>query len=1009
MPQLVTFYRFLLTHPRAVLLMGIALLSAGGFFWLQLPVGLWPDFKLPKLEVGVIVPGQDPLMVEEAYLAPLRLHLSQQPGLVDIHSWAFEGSGEIALEYMWGTNMELSYLKVLEAISLAQIGFPNRDVVPYVQQSGASQLPMIQAFIAVERGSLLEFQSLAEGVLRRRLEQLPGVGRCEVLGATIMEVWIEPDWVRLQQYRLSMASLREVIQASNYDFGVVRMGDRGRLITLSLQGQLKNLEEIRALPLRLSSDRMIRLDEIASVRALPAPASSALFDAEGSCLALNIYQRPGSDLSEVNLLVMNEFKAFKQQYPDLRITVQIDAAELVKGTLDGFRHSLLWGASLAIVIVMFFLGSWKESLVIALVVPTSLCLAGTGFALSGLGINLLTLAGLGIAIGILIDNGIIVIENISRKFVQGASSVDSVSEGASEIFIPLIASVLTTICVFIPPALLGGVNGSLLLDQTLSITWALVASLLGALLLLPVLYHQIMGIGSRNIMSPSWQHGLISRYERGLTISLLHPKWITFGTIILLFVGTWIVWNLPRQIFPSLQTRETALKISWPGDLPFIDCLGRSKALHQWLSQRSDVEQIAAWVGVIEIPGQLNKQLVNQAFFQITWDHFIDDVSPTDGWLAALQQAFPDGVFTAQMPPSQFQMVIPQAMPKLVWEIGTPGVGLPPSHKELEHLFDKIQGWDGTNSLRLPYGQEAPIQVIKISTESLARFDIPLSEVNVALADALGRQFMGRLADPNQPMSLQIGLRQDSTLLNTLERYRLPGRGISLADLVHVDQRNVPIVIYSGSEGMRQRIEWEGEGDVVQLLSLVEEVTKNRGWAVSVSGERVAGDAQQKELLWLLILGSILLYLIMAAQFESLWIPLLIILTLPLAFIGASLALWIGGGSLNVLSGLGFLMVTGIAVNDSILKVSTILQYRRSGQGISQAVEQAGIDRFRPIVLTSLTTILAVLPLLLLDGVGVELQRPIALAVIGGITVSTLISLFVLPTWFAYLAQRFSL
>ncbi len=1007
MPRLEAWYRFLLEHPRGVLLMGLALLGVGIGSWTRLPVGLWPDFALPKLEVGVNVPGQDPLTVEEGYLSPLRQQLAQQSGLKDIRTWAFEGSGEIALAYAWGTDMELAYLRVLEALSQARLTFPDPSVEPFVQQAGPSQLPVIQAFIADETAAPLAFQSLAEQVLRRRLEQLPGVGRCEVLGAATAEVWITPDWQRLQQHRLSMATLARAIRSARYDFGVLRMEERGRMLTLSLQSQLQDLEEIKALPLRLSSDRTIRLGEVASVQLQAAPIQSTLLDAQGRCLALNLYQRPGSDLQAVSALVKEELAAFQTQYPQLRVSILSDAATLVTGTLAGLQQSLWWGAGLAVAMVFLFLGSWRQGLLVALVVPASLGIAGAGFALVGLGINLLTLAGLGIAVGILVDNGIIVIENIARRHAQGDSATRAVSLGASEIFAPLLASVLTTLCVFIPPALLGGLNGSLLRDQTLSVSWALGASLLGALLLLPVLYHQVVGARARQIGQQAWQRWLVNRYERGLHLSLLRRGWVSLATLVLLLIGGGLAWYLPRQVFPAYQTQETALEVAWASDLPFPACLQRTEALHQWLSQRSDITQVAAWAGVIELPGQLHRQLVHQAFLQITWRRPTGPEGGAAAWRSDLRRAFPDGTFDPGLPPSLFQAVVPPAAPALVLEFGSPGLGLPPPRQALEPLLDQLLAWPGTSSLRLPFDQQAPVQVLRLSPESLARYRLPPAEVNAALGDALGRQAMGRLADPNQPVPLRMGLAQDSSLRQTLRRYRLPGRGISLAELVRIDRRPLPTVLYAGSEGMRQRVEWEGKGDASPLVALAQDYAQRQGLTLRVSGEQVAGNAQQQALGWLLLLGGVLLYLIMAAQFESLWIPLLIILTLPLAFVGSVLALWMAGASLNVLSGLGFLMVSGIAVNDSILKVATILQYRRQGQSLTSAIERAGRDRFRPIVLTSLTTILAVMPLLWVEGTGVDIQRPIAWAVVGGMGVETLVSLFVLPAWFSSLAQRF--
>lgn len=1004
------WYQFLLTHPRSVLLTGITVLGVGAWGWGQLPVGLWPDFDLPYLTIGVNVPGRDAASIETSYLSPLRDQVRRQPGVTDIQSWALSGSGEICLDYAWGTDMDLAYFQILEALSQAQLAFPDREVIPFVRPVGAEFLPIFQLYLTDTTLTVLEQKEFVSQVLRRRLEQLAGVSRCEVIGGPKAEIAIVPNWLRLQQYRLSMRHLASAIQNASYDWGIVRMEAEGRLLTVRLRDQLTNYQEIERLPIRLSSGRTIPLREIARVVKQPAPDYAAVTGSRDNGVLLHIYQQSGGDIRAISRRIMDELGQWRQQYPSLSVEKVSDSVSLVNNVLDTFQRSLYWGAGLAALIIFLVLGSLREGGLIALLVPASLCMVGVGFLLTGIGMNLLTLAGLGIAVGVLIDNGIIVLDNINHHQGKGLPLQQAIITGTSEIFGPLLSSAMTTVCVFLPLTLLGGLMGHFLKDQVLAIVWALSASLLGALGLLPVLCQQLIH-PSHHLPShrTTWSRQILSWYEQGIRAVFQYGRAAIVVCVVLLSVSLLSVRWLPMQVFPDYRTEESAIRIDWGGSTPFPSALAQTKRVHRFLSSHAEIENVFGWVGALEVPGSMYRQLPHQALLQLTWNEPQQSDQLINALRATLAARFPQGQFDVQSPLSSFNVVLPQPARELVFDLSWPSGVLPPDSATIAPLLTQLTDSDYTDELHSPYLSSTSVRAIHIDQAALIKYRVTQQEVTDALQSALGRQQLGRLMNPNEPTPIRLSGAQGPSLTAVLQTYHIPQSGVPLAALVNVREQTSPTVWYAGAEGVRQRVEWEGTGGHDTIQAMAQHFARSRGLLLRTSGEHVSGSSQQLDLLWLLLTGIALLYLIMAAQFESLWIPLLIVATLPCAFCGSVLALWICGASLNIMSGLGFLMVSGVAVNDSILKLSTIRLYLRQGRELREAIIEAGTHRFRAIMLTSLTTILAVLPILAMDNMGTDIQRPLAIAMIGGMVVATIVSLIILPVLFEKLARIFPL
>jgi len=789
------------------------------------------------------------------------------------------------------------------------------------------------------------------------------------------------------------------------------MRDKGTLVSLYLQHNLSSLEEVRSIPLRLGDNKWINLERVAEINIQPLSVSSALLTPKGEGLLIQVFQRPGSDLLETSRAVRKEISRWKETYPNTDILILDDAAGVVSQTLSNLGQNLWLGSILALGMVFLLMGSLRRGLLVALLLPLSLGLAGLGFAISSLGINLLTLSGLIIAVGILIDNGIIVIENIERLDGEGMAKDQSIIHGVGQVFLPLLTATLTTLCVFLPPSLLGGIYGYFFKDQALSIIWTLSASLLVALVFIPILSRQLDFFLKKYIPKLAPQRNQVKsapflrEYENGLLYCLKAPLLPISILVLLLCLSLILGFSLPKEIFPTYEKDEVNLEVSWEARVDFEENYRRTEELCRRIQKLEGFDAALAFVGNFSLPGQRIQRQANQSLIQVQGRKVSSE--KLDFLLKDLENRFPMAVFSIKESRDVWNSVLPPEKSDLVLEFGQPGSALPLETEELNEFLSYLKSHPATQRVFLPYAGSRSQLVLSPSYNKMVRAGIAPSEVYKALTEVFASTKVGQLNDINNPLELKIDLRKHEAWRKTLQEYRLPNYGIPLAELVEINYRQVPSVLYGRAADIRRAVNWNGKGDIVEIIREAESLAREKGLTLRVSGGRMEGASQFRELVYILLGVIGLLYLIIAAQFESLWMPFLVIMGLPIAGGASLIGLALGFSSINLISGLGILIVFGISVNDSILKLSTILQYQKEGMKLEQAISKAGKDRFRPIILTSLTTILAVLPLIFDLGGGVGIQRSLAVAVIGGMIGETLYSLFVLPVGYAFFRKRF--
>ena len=965
-----------------------------------MPVGLLPEVGIPRLSVQVSYPNAAARTLEDGVVRPLRNALLQVNGLTDIRSRTRDESAVLYLDFPFGTKPDLAFIEVNEKIDQAMGQLPREVDRPRVLATDVADIPVVQLSVTLAdtqatAAELLELSELGRLVLRRRLEQLPEVAFADMSGQATPRLSVRPNRRALRALGLTDEDLARLLTEANLEVGSLLLRDGFYEYGVRFTGDLRTAEDLEDLFLNVGG-RTIALRELAAVTYDARPARGLFLHDGHPGLVFTLRKRADARLFALQDNLDELLTDLRREYPRLRFALNNDQTAVLRASIDNLTGGLLYGAGFAVLILFLFFRGWRRPLLIALAVPVALLVAVLGFYLAGLSVNVISLAGLILGVGLMIDNSIIVLDNIDQ--VGGAGDARQTAAAANEVIRPLISSALTTVAVFLPLVLLSGVAGALFRDQAIAVTLALAASLLVAYFLLPLLsYRMIWSSRSAGEGRPSGGRGW-RIFEGSVTGFVRRP--LVAGLFVLLWVGAgiWLASRLTTTGFPELSRPDYTMEVDWNAPLSLEEHRTRVLALNnEWRKRFGG--QTAALVG--EQDFQLARE--TQATTASTLEFYLD-APPADPDFAAdflrdWQLRYPGAAYAFRPLPNLFDRIFLNDDPFLEVRLRSAAGRLTPEWSAVRPVVGRLRangylpqppGRNETIALRLDYKQ---MQVNRVDGQGLrGRLLTLFGENEVTRLRANDRALPVLLVNDERLTTSRL---LESTVTNR------DGNEIPLRYLLRLDRRPAYRVLTADRAGEYLSLPLpERDTDVNELEPLLAEA----GLTAQLTGRFFTDAGRVRELAGVLLVSLLLLYLILAAQFESLLLPLVVLLVVPVSLVGAVLALYLTGGSLNLLSLIGMVVTGGIVVNDAIIKVDMIERGRRDGMSTREAIHFAGRRRLRAIVMTSLTTILALAPVLFAAGLGAELQRPLAVAVLGGLTVGTVGSLYVVPLLYHFLS-----
>ena len=1016
--------RNLIHRPIAVTMCLIALIAIGCISFKYIPVSLMPDIDIPQITVQVSYPGASVHEVDAEVVAPLRSQLMQVAGLKDIHSESRMDAGSIFMEFEPGSNIDLIFIEVNEKIDAAMNFLPKETERPKVIKASATDIPVFYLNLTLKNDTagygtgeaFLDLCGFAESVIKRRIEQLPEVAMVDVTGIVERQVQIVPDENKLAMMGLSIGDIESALSSNNVEPGSMTVRDGYYEYNIKFSTLLRTAEDVENIYLR-KGDRIVQLKDFCKVSIVPVKEKGVSVSNGKRAVTLAVIKQADENMDKMRNSLVGTMNYFQRVYPDIDFSISRNQTELLDYTISNLQQNLSLGFLFICLVAVLFLGDVKSPLVIGLSMVVSIVISFVFFYLCNMSLNIISLAGLILALGMMIDSSIIVTENISQYRERGYSLRRACITGTSEVVTPMLSSSLTTIAVFAPLIFMSGIAGAIFYDQAFSVTVGLMVSYFTGIMLLPVLYLLVYRTGvctrkwkwfSFRFNNPIKDHTLDRFYDSGVDWVFRHKTFSVLFCIVSIPLCVFFFFFIDKQRMPDIEENELIVRIEWNENIHVDENRKRVDGLFKELEGRF-LEQTAS-IGRQDFILNRERELSSSEAELYFRTETSDEIVPLEQEIyRRLKERYPLSVVSFASPETVFEKLFVTGEPDVVAEFYARNRAQAPEAETIRKVEQALAKETGINPTGIAFENQLDLS---ISKEKLLLYRVSYNELYRVLKTAFRENSVTMLHSYQQYLPINIAGNErtvNRVLQETLIQTQPDSKGeveyIPLRELLKVTPAEDLKSITSGRNGEFVPFDFYGVRDADKLIKNVKRVAEETGdWDTGFSGSFFSNREMLDELVVILMISLLLMYFILAAQFESFLQPLLVLAEIPIDVAFALLLLWLCGHTLNLMSAIGLIVTCGIVINDSILKLDAINELRKSGVPLLEAIHEAGRRRLRPIIMTSLTTIFAMVPLLFSSDMGSELQKPLSIAMIGTMSIGTAVSLFIIPLlyWFIY-------
>jgi multidrug efflux pump subunit AcrB len=1010
-----TMVRFLVQRPVAVIMSFLAVIVLGIAASGRLPVSLMPDIDIPEITVAVSRPDVSSREIENSVVSVLRRSLMQVDGVADIRSESRNGSAIIRMKFAFGNDIDLAFMEVNEKIDAAMNLLPRDLDRPRVIKASAADIPvfMLNITLADESADVSAFAELSDfagNIIRKRIEQLPEVAMADITGQVNREIYIRPDEQKMQSLGITDEDIIKAVSLNNISVSSIMVRDGKYLYNLEFDSNLKGVEDIRNIWLK-KEGKLLRIQDVADVNVRSQQARGESYSGKHQAVVLAIIKEASARMENLEQKMTEMVDQFRTDYPQMEFEISQDQTRLLDYSLMNLRQSLVSGGLLAFFIMFFFLKDARSPLIIGISIPTTLVISLLFFYLVGLSLNVISLAGLILGIGMMIDNSIVIIENITQWIDKGEKLINACVKGTNEVITPLISSVLTTCAVFVPLIFLSGTAGALFYDQAVAIIIGQGVSLLVGIMLLPTAYHLIYRSGKEGVLTRFVKRislkNLEERYETGMNFFFRHRRMVMtlFGVTIMVML--FLFFSMKKEKFPAIVQDEMIVLIDWNENIDLEENSNRIKALLDQVGERA--VQTNSFVGEQQFiftreydqPYSSAKIYIRAAGYGA-----VDEI---EGLLTAYLPAhFPEAVMIVRPQENIFEKIFSASETPLVVEVALAREKEVPPVERMMQINGLLAEWWPEAEI-MPPQLEEKIE-IRLDPVKMLLYDVDPSTVYPAIRSALNRNEIGELRSSHQILPVVMAASETPVAEHMAHGTVLNKQGdpVPVSEICNVRRVRYYKAIMGEMASEYVPVEMNvSTNRPSQLTAEIEEVlSSDANLSLSFSGSLMTGQRLFRELALVLLVSIVLLYFILAAQFESLTQPLIVLLEIPIDIAGALFLVWLWGGTINIMTMIGLIVMSGVIINDSILKVDTINNLRKAGVGLKEAIYTGGSRRLKPIIMVAMASLFSTLPMLFGSGLGNQLQRPMALALIGGMTLGTFVSLYFIPLAYWYIYRR---
>jgi HAE1 family hydrophobic/amphiphilic exporter-1 len=973
--------------------MGILIvLMFGAVSYLKLNIDMLPSFNLPMLMMMTQYSGAGPEEIEDLVTKPLEGVLATVGNVEGINSISGDGTSMLMIEFADGTDMDFASLEMREKIDMVSGMLPSGVGKPMIMKMDPNMMPIMSFALNIEGKGIEELSDFTEKTLKPMIERIDGVASVDIMGDSDNEIKIVVNQDKLAANGLTMNNITSALKSDNMNMPIGTIVEGSYDLLVRTTSKIDSIADVEDILITNREGEVFKLKDLATiVKGREAKDNYARLNGEDA-LIFSVQKESTANTVKVSNNVKDEIESMKSKIEGLGSTIVLDQAQFIEFAIDSVKMNAILGAILAVLVIFMFLKDVRSTIIMAVSIPISVVSTFIMVYFAGFTLNMISLGGIALGVGMLVDNSIVVIENIYRLRKEGKDSITAAIEGTKEVAMAISASTLTSICVFLPIVFVEGMASELFREMAFSVAFSLVSSLAVSFTLVPLLASRLFKEDTEIKENKTFEK--IKRfYLVILTWSMNHKKTVMGVLVGIILFGGFIFTKVGLELFPAADQGVVSVKIVTPKGLNInsvneiaLEVVEKMQGIEGIESEAVMVEENGANISVM----LKDKRKVSD---KDVAREIRNKVSNTAGAKIEVV-AMSGGISTGSSP-----LVIKVS--------GQDFDKLSEITDKIKRELTKVEGVIDIKSSNEKSSEEIRIIVDK---EKAASYGLN----NLTIAQAVQGSFRGinidqiGMDDKNYDIVVSSNISDgasysdlENITINTMSGGKIPlsdiakiERGKGYSEIAREDDMRV-VTVNAGVDG-------------ISLGDAVKEVKANLASYNLESGYKIqyGGEVEQmvdafSQMALALIVAILLVYMIMAAQFESLLNPFIIMFTIPLAFVGAIFLLYITGVNIGITALIGFIMLSGIIVNNGIVLIDYINRLKEEGKSTREAILETGPVRLQPILMTALTTIMGLIPMAIGLGEGSELQLPLALTVIGGLTFSTLLTLIVIPVVYA--------
>lgn len=1022
-----SLYASAVKRPIMTTLCFVAVLIMGLFSLSKLPIDLYPDIETNTIMVMTTYQGASAQDIEQNVTRPLENVLNSVENLKHITSRSRENISVITLEFEYGNDIDVITNDVRDKLDMVASSMPDDAENPIIFKFSTDMIPIMLLSVQAEESMPGLYKILEESVTNP-LARVPGVGSVSISGAPKREIHIYVDPARLEAYNLTIENIQTVVAAENRNIPGGSFDIGNDTYSLRVQGEFTSSDQMKNIVVGSRDGRNIYLSDVATIDDSVEERAQETYNNGRKGAMIVVQKQSGANSVEISDKVLEMLPELQKRLPsDVKLGMIVDTSDNIRNTIDSLVETVLYALLFVVIVVFVFLGRWRATLIICITIPISLIASFIYLAISGDSLNIVSLSALSISIGMVVDDAIVVLENVTTHIERGSDPKQAAVHGTNEVAISVIASTLTLIAVFFPLTLVTGMTGVLFRQLGWMVTIMMIISTTCALSLTPMLCSQLLRRQTHhsklyNLFFKPIEKGL-DAFDNGYAALLrwvVGHKIITIVLCLATFVGSiFLMKDVGTEFFPTADDGRLGVSLELPiGTRVEVAREVTDRLVKEWQEKYPEMQTINYTTGQASSDNTFASLSDNGPHIVSMNIKLVDpgDRERSVTEIAALMRKdllqYPE-YKKAQVNVGGRRGGSMGGQATIDFEIY--GYDFTETDSVAQRLKTVLEGIHGTADVMISRSDYQPEYQIDFDREKLAIYGLNLQTAATYVRNRINGALASRFREDGEEYDIKVmydpNYRQTIADIENILIYSPTGQSVRLRDVGTVVERFSPPTIERKDRERIITVSTVVQGvpmsDVVTAAEAeIDRMDLPQGVSVSIAGTFEDQQESFGDLLTLAVLIIILVYIVMAAQFESYTYPGIIMTSLMFAFSGVFMILWLTGHTLNVMSMIGAIMLIGIVVKNGIVLIDYITLNRERGLSIRRAVIDAGRSRLRPVVMTTLTTILGMVPMAVGTGQGAEMWRPMGVSVIGGLTFSTILTLLFVPVLYCVFARK---